>query len=75
LPQSYSARHSDNQDSCPGCREKSAEIERLRNEVASAQSHRETGIRRMAASPMIWAALGICGVGLLFAILAIAHHG
>jgi len=74
IPQ-QAVRGADGLDICPGCKDKTAEIERLRADIAAAMSVREEGRRRMAASPMVWAALGICGVGLLFAIFAIVHHG
>jgi hypothetical protein len=76
LPQyGNSASSSDRQETCQGCKEKAAEIARLRNDINASKSVREEGRRRMIASPMLWAALGICGVGLLFAIFAIVRHG
>lgn len=69
------ARTSEIQEVCQGCQEKAAEIERLRTDIAAARSHCDEGRQHMAASPMVWAALSICGIGLLFAIFAIVHHG
>jgi hypothetical protein len=60
-----------------------AEVQRLRQELAQARSappaakptHGLTARGGMTSSNMIWVALALCGAGLLFALLAILHHG
>ena len=62
---------------CPGCQAKNAEINRLGQELAKVQRDaafpRGAGIS--AGSGMMWAALGICGVAIVFALAAILRHG
>jgi hypothetical protein len=68
-------RRNDGPETCRACADKSAEIERLRSDLAQVNAALHGSGRRTAASPMMWAALSICGAGLLFAIFAILHHG
>ena len=59
---------------CEGCKEKNAELERVRQELSHARS-KDGAARRFAGPGMMWMALGVCGIGLLFALAAILHHG
>lgn len=58
-----------------------AEVQRLRQELARAQSAQGENLspapaaRGTATNGMIWVALALCGLGLVFALLAILHHG
>jgi len=70
------AMSSDSTGSCDKCREKAAEIDRLRQQLAHARNGDSAGVRpRLAAAGMVWMALGICGIGLLFALAAVMRHG
>jgi len=63
----------DSAGDCPGCKQKSTEIQRLRSELAQAgKGGRAPG---KIGSAMVWAALGICGGCLIFALAAILRHG
>jgi len=77
LPVYGSGRVADGSGECVQCGEKSSEIDRLRSELAQARkgTDREEGQPRMAASAMMWAALGVCGTALMFALAAMLHHG
>ena len=59
---------------CAGCRELTAEVARLRGELSRNQKSGGPGFLGTSL-PMVWAALGVCGVGLLFALLALVRHG
>lgn len=59
---------------CPACKEKSAEVERLRRELAAAQSGSARGLGKPGATIM-WAALAICAACIVFALAAFVRHG
>lgn len=68
-------RAADDTGGCAQCRNSAAEIERLQQQVSRLKSNTEGGGgARMPGHAMMWAALGICGIGLLFAIAAILRH-
>ena len=54
-----------------------AEVERLRQELQIARQPRRwfSSHAGTANQAMVWAALGLCGFGLLFALFAILNHG
>ncbi len=62
---------------CEGCRQKAVEIERLR--TALLRMDRDTSVagpHHIATTAiMMWAGLGICAIGLLFALAAVLRHG
>jgi hypothetical protein len=60
---------------CERCREMAAEIERLRNELARPRHGAEGAAPSRPAPAMLWAAIAICAVGLLFALAAVLRHG
>lgn len=72
-PEAYA--HSLPPDSHPP-HELEAEVRRLREELARTQASSPRRAHAGVASiPMVWIALGACGVALLFALLAILRHG
>ena len=61
---------------CPACLQKSAEVEKLRRELAAARA--EGGSPQGLGKPgavIMWAVLAACAACLIFALAAIAHHG
>ena len=76
-PRHETTNAADTTGDCPSCKQKSAEIERLRRELAQGEtrSRRPGGSTKSAGSAMMWAALGICAACLVFALFAIMRHG
>ncbi len=68
---------SDATGGCAKCKEKSAEIDRLRQDLTRVRQGAPGGggSPMIAGSSTMWIALCICGAGLLFALLALLHRG
>ena len=67
---------SDSGNGCDRCRELAAELEKMKEAATKANRSGSAAGLPFRGSPalMVWAALGVCGMGLLFALLALTHH-
>jgi hypothetical protein len=76
-PRYGSSGSSDASGDCEQCKAKSTELDRMRQELARLRQDAAVGARPplVAGAGMVWAALAICGGGLLFALIAILRHG
>src|SRR5689334_20750634 len=84
-PRQEAKTSADTSTQCAGCKQKSAEIDRLRRQLskgqgdsggADARPDGGAGTRpNKIGNVMMWAALGFCAACLMFAMAAIVRHG
>lgn len=71
-----SGKASDSGSGCSRCRELSAELEKVKQQAAKGGRGGSAAGFPLRGSPslMVWTVLGACGMGLLFALLALIRH-